>query len=326
MKKRYNWQKQREKKSFIALEDGSCFYGVSVGAESNVLGELVFNTGLTGYQEILSDPSYAGQIVAMTYPEIGNYGIIQEDMETLSPFTKGFIVHKLNLSNNWRADTELHSFLKTNNIPALEEIDVRALTLKIRSTGTQKAFISTDGSLSKKEAVSKAIEWEGITAVDYVKEVSTKKIYKWDTEDKISKIFNGYDKLPLKDISLVAYDFGIKRNILRHLRGFGMDITVVPATTSANEVLKMNPDGIFLSNGPADPRSINYVVENIKQLIGKKPIMGICLGHQLLGLALGSKTFKLKFGHHGCNHPIKNLLTGKIEITSQNHNYASCSS
>ena len=321
MKGKYNWKKQRDKKAFVALDDGTCFDGISIGSPTNQLGELVFNTGMSGYQEILSDPSYAGQIVTMTYPEIGNYGTNTTDMETTTPFAKGFIIHQLNQASNWRNEEELNQFLKNHNIPALAGVDTRALTLHLREKGTLKAYICTDDSISKEEASTKAKNWN-FNATDYVQLTSTKRIYQWEQNDSKSKNFALYDSLPAKDIKLAVYDFGIKRNILRHLRGFGMDSTVYPASTPAEKILATNPDAIFLSNGPADPRDVTYAIDNTKKLIGKKPLMGICLGHQLLSLAFGCKIFKLKFGHHGCNHPIKNLQTGQIQITSQNHNYA----
>ncbi len=298
--------------------------GVSIGAEIDALGEVVFNTGMCGYQEILSDPSYAGQFVTMTYPEIGNYGINEDDMESRCFFANGFIVHHLNEPSNWRSTISLKEAFKRWNIPALEGIDTRALTTKLRIEGTKKGFMSVTGKVSVEEAILRAKEWCGLNGQDYAQKVSCKKAYHWDPDGKISTSWGMTDGAPLPkaDIKVVAYDFGIKWNILRNMRLQGFDITVVPAQTTAEEVLKMKPDGVFLSNGPADPAAITYAIKAVKELIGKLPIIGICLGHQIMGIALGGKTFKLKFGHHGCNHPVKNLENGAIEITSQNHNFA----
>jgi carbamoyl-phosphate synthase small subunit len=280
---------------------------------------------MSGYQEILSDPSYAGQFVTMTYPEIGNYGVNGEDMESHRFFVNGFIMHHLNEPSNWRADSSLKEALEKWGIPAIEGIDTRALTTKLRIEGTKKAFMSVSGKVSEEAAIQKAREWCGLNGQDYAKKVSCKSKYRWDVDGKISNSFgmmHDGKQLPPADIKVVAYDFGIKWNILRNMRLNGFDVTVVPAQTTAEEVLKLKPDGVFLSNGPADPAAVTYAIEAVKSLIGKVPITAICLGHQIMGLALGGKTFKLKFGHHGCNHPVKNLETGAIEITSQNHNFA----
>jgi len=310
-----NFKEQREKKAFLALADGSIFYGYSVGAPVDTCGEVVFNTGLSGYQEILSDPSYAGQFVVMTAPEIGNYGINEEDMESRKFFASGFIVRELNEASNWRSQESLQAALVRHNIPALAGIDTRALTLLLRENGAQKAFICTSGKIEPNIAVEKANLWQGIDNQDYASLVSSENSYEFN--------FEGFDdeKLPPADLRIVAYDFGVKYNILRSLRRAGMQVTVVPSKTSAEAVLAMKPDGVFLSNGPGDPSAVGYAIENTRKLIGKVPIMGICLGHQIIGLALGGKTQKLKFGHHGCNQPVMDCSTRAVEISSQNHNY-----
>jgi carbamoyl-phosphate synthase small subunit len=322
MSNNWNWKAKRDKSAFLALEDGSIYRGYSVGAGKDVLGEVVFNTGLTGYQEIISDPSYSGQIVTMTYPEIGNYGMNPEDTESARLSANGFIAHEIKEPRNWRSTQSLSEALKESGIPALCGIDTRALTLKLRSSGTLKGLICVSGTLSEQEAVAKAQAWEGLDGQDYASKVSCTDSFAWDPKGSLSTSW-GLDcpTLPAADIKLVAYDFGIKWNILRRLRQQGMDITVVPAQTTAADVLALKPDGVFLSNGPADPAAVTYAVEAIRDLVGKVPLMGICLGHQLLGTALGGRTHRLKFGHHGCNHPVKDLTTGKVEITSQNHNF-----
>lgn len=319
---KWNWQEKREKKAFLALADGTIFRGYSVGAPVDQVGEVVFNTGLTGYQEILSDPSYSGQFVTMTYTEIGNYGVAPEDMESRKIFANGFIMHEYTEPSNWRSNQSLADFLKSQDVPGLAGIDTRALTTKLREDGNQKACICVSGTLTEEEAVAKANGWEGLEGQDYASKVSTDDVFTWDPNGENTTSWGITDELPEADLKVVLYDFGVKWNILRGLRRNGFEVIVVPAKTPAEEVLAMNPDGIFLSNGPADPAAVTYAIENTKQLLGKKPIMGICLGHQLLGLASGCKTYKMKFGHHGCNHPVKDLTTGKVEITSQNHNFA----
>ena len=322
MSQSWNWKVQREKQAFLALEDGTIFKGYSIGANKNCLGETVFNTGMTGYQEILSDPSYAGQFICMTYPEIGNYGTSSADMEARGTFSNGLIIHNPNRDSNWRSDNELSQFLKNNEIPAIAGIDTRALTLKLRTDGAMKSYICTDGTLSEQEAIALAKNWEGLEGQDYAAKVSCTETFAWDPDDSISSSWGTGDELPEAKYHVVAYDFGVKWNILRGLRRSGFKVTVVPAKTPASDVIAMNPDGVFFSNGPADPKAVTYAVDAAKELIGKYPIMGICLGHQILGLATGAKTYKLKFGHHGCNHPVKNLLKDTIEISSQNHNFA----
>lgn len=320
--KTYNWQARREKKAFLALADGTVFRGHSFGAATDVLGEVVFNTGMSGYQEIVTDPSYSGQLVTMTYPEIGNYGINFDDPESRQVFANGFIVHEINEPRNFRSALSLSEYLKTAGVPGLAGIDTRALTTKLRTVGTLKGFLCGTGTLSAEEGVKRAQTWEGLDGQDYAAKVSTDKPYVWDPDGRISASWGTVaEPLPPTDLNIVAYDFGIKWNILRRLRQQGMKITIVPAKTSAKDVLALKPDGLFLSNGPADPAAVTYAIENIKQLIGKVPVMGICLGHQLLGWALGSRTYRLKFGHHGCNHPVMDMQTGRVEITSQNHNF-----
>ncbi len=317
-----NWKEQREKKCFLALEDGTVLHGYSVGAETDALGEVVFNTGMTGYQEILTDPSYHGQIVTMTYPEIGNTGMNSEDAEAARVFANGLIVHEMNEPQNWRSQVSLVECLRQNNTPALAGIDTRALTSKLRDGGTLKAFICASGNMNTEEAVEKARAWEGLDNQDYAKKVTCSEIFSWNTHAEADTTWGLGDENPVDpNFHIVAYDFGIKWNILRRLREQGLAITVVPAHTAADEVLKLKPDAVFLSNGPADPAPLDYAVRNIQALIGKIPMMGICLGHQLIGLALGGRTYRLKFGHHGCNHPVMDLQTGKVEITSQNHNF-----
>jgi carbamoyl-phosphate synthase small subunit len=322
MQKKWNWREKRLKKDFLALEDGTVFRGYSVGAPRDSLGEVVFNTGMTGYQEILSDPSYNGQLVTMTYPEIGNTGINLPDMESRQCFANGFIMHELNEPSSWRREETLADFLNRCDIPAIAGLDTRALTGKLRDQGTLKGYLSVLGNVSEEEAIAKTKAWEGLDGQDYASRVSCKDSYAWDDNGKLTRSWGIAEELPEADLKIVAYDFGIKWNILRQMRLSGMDVLVVPSITPAEEVLGMKPDGVFLSNGPADPAGVVYAIDTARALLGKVPLMGICLGHQILGLAVGSETFRLKFGHHGCNQPVKDLKTGRVEITSQNHNFA----
>lgn len=318
----YNWNEKREKKAFLALADGTVFPAWSFGAETDRLGEVVFNTGTPGYQEILTDPSYSGQIVTLTAPEIGNTGFNAPDFESIKLRSEGLIIHNYNDPSSWRSEESLKAALVNADIPALAGIDTRALTINLRNAGTLKGYICASGSISHEEGVKRARDWEGLDGQDYASKVSTEQPYEFDVDGSMSSSWGLLDEpLPSADIPIVVYDFGIKFNILRRLRQQGMKITVVPAKTSPADVMAMKPAGVFLSNGPADPSAVGYAIENIKELVGKLPLMGICLGHQLLGWALGGKTCRLKFGHHGCNHPVKELASGKVEITSQNHNF-----
>jgi carbamoyl-phosphate synthase small subunit len=306
-------------KAILLLEDGTVFEGKSFGAKGTKCGEVVFNTAMTGYQEILTDPSYHEQIITMTYPLIGNYGTNKADIESKKVFAKGFIVKEnCNYPSNWRNKNSLSCYLKANNVVGLEGIDTRALVKHIRTEGAMRGIISSDGlSISKlKEKLNK---YPGLIDRDIVKDVTVKKPYRWDKS--VTDILTGQEKKAPVKYKVVAFDFGIKLNILRLLRSHGCDVWIVPAKTSAKDILSRKPDGVFLSNGPGDPSGVDYVINEIKKIIGKVPIFGICLGHQLLGLALGARRFKLKFGHHGANHPVMNLQTRKIEITSQNHGF-----
>ena len=304
----YQWRKQREKKAFLALADGTVFHGYSCGLPEDGVGEAVFNTGMTGYGEIISDPSYAGQFVVLTTAEVGNYGCSPDEMESRGLFLNGLIVQEFNPASQHREGEELADALLRGRKPALAGVDTRALTLHLREHGAQKAFLHvSEEPLSEAEAVKRANEWEGLDGRDYASIVSTPEPYAWNE--------TGRHKV-------VVYDFGVKYNILRQLTENGAQVTVVPARTPAADVLALRPDGVFLSNGPADPSALDYAIENIRALLGHVPIMGICLGHQLLGLACGATCGRLKFGHHGCNHPVKNVLNGAVSISSQNHNYA----
>jgi carbamoyl-phosphate synthase small subunit len=318
-------------RALLALEDGRIFKGESFGAQGTTVGEICFNTSMTGYQEVLTDPSYRGQIVAMTYPLIGNYGTNALDQESQEPHVRGFVIEELSeVPSSWRSEASLEDYLRKWKIQGVQGIDTRALTRHLRVRGAMKACLTSE-AISEKEAVERAITGEGVIGMDYVREVSTSTSYQWDADGRLSaawSVANGSSdevvrqELPPVRHRIVAYDYGIKQNILRRLRQNGFSITVVPATASADEVLAFNPDGVFLSNGPGDPSALPYAYEALRGLIGKKPIFGICLGHQVLGLAVGGKTFKLKFGHRGGNQPVKDLRTGKVAITSQNHGFA----
>jgi len=309
------------KKALLALQDGTVFEGFSFGAEGEIWGEVVFNTSLTGYQEILTDPSYRGQIVTMTYTHIGNYGTNIQDIEARKPFLSGFIVReRTDQPSNWRAEKDLDTYLKENGIVGIEGIDTRALTRILRDWGSQMGIISTI-NLDPWSLARKAKDLPSIVGKDLVREVTCEKPYEW-TEKEIDIYGLSLSEPGNKKYHVVVYDFGVKRNILRILVSNGCKVTVVPASTPAEDVLSLNPDGILLSNGPGDPSAVSYAIENTRKLIGKKPIFGICLGHQIIALALGGRTFKLRFGHHGGNQPVKDLATGKVEITAQNHNFA----
>jgi carbamoyl-phosphate synthase small subunit len=302
--------------AYIALEDGTVYEGKSFGAAGEKVGEVVFNTSMTGYQEILTDPSYASQIVTMTYPLIGNYGVNREDIESDRIHCSGMIVKEAcRYPSNFTSCTSLGAYLTESNIIGIEAIDTRSLTRHIRLAGSMKACIyAGDKRPDRSELVDKAKAWHGLGGVDSVKAVTCAKAYKFEgTVGRSRKVDERF--------TVVALDFGIKFNILRILRSLGCAVTVVPANTGAKEILAMNPDGVFLSNGPGDPAGVTYAIQTIREIVGKKPVFGICLGHQLLTLALGGRTYKLKFGHHGGNHPVRFLKTGVIEITAQNHCY-----
>ena len=303
------WRSERERKAFLALADGAVFHGVAFGASVDRYGEVVFNTGMCGYQEILTDPSYAGQFVTLTTAEVGNYGINPEDVESRGLFLSGLVIGDLTEPSNYRSTGSLDTYLKANGVPGIYGVDTRALTIHLREHGNQKAFLCLSGTISETEAVARAVAWEGLDGQDYASKVTCSETYE-------------YTPASTSPFHVVCYDFGVKTNILRSLAEFAR-VTVAPAKTPADEVLAMRPDGVFLSNGPADPAAVTYAIENIRTLLDRRlPVFGICLGHQLLSIACGAKTGRLKFGHHGCNHPVRNLATGKVEITSQNHNFA----
>ncbi len=292
--------------AILALEDGKVYKGRSFGAQGERFGEVVFNTSMAGYQEILTDPSYKGQIVAMTYPLIGNYGVNKEDVESRMPFVEGFVVKEYSkIVSNWRSDRSLGEYLEESGIPGMEGIDTRDLTLHIRQSGELKAVISTV-DLNEENAVRKAKESRGLVGVDLVREVVNKEGYEWTRTGRYK---------------VVVLDCGVKFNILRELANSNCHVMVLPAASSSKEVIGLKPDGVLLSNGPGDPAALPYIVKTAQELIGKVPIFGICLGHQVLGQAFGGKTYKLKFGHHGGNHPVKDLKSGKVAITVQNHGF-----
>jgi len=308
-------------KAALALADGRVFYGRAFGATGEITGEVVFNTSMSGYQEILTDPSYCGEIVTMTYPQIGNYGINREDVESSRPHLSGFIIKELcEFPSSWRSEMTLDAYLKEHDIIGLSGIDTRALVRHIRDKGAQTGILSTL-DLDADSLVAKAKAAPSIVGRDLVQEVTCKESYTWN--EGVWDLEDGYGTgAKKKKYKVVAYDFGIKRNILRNLVSNGCNVTVVPATTSAQAVLAMQPDGVFLSNGPGDPEPISYAQENIRKLLGKVPLFGICLGHQLLSIALGGKTYKLKFGHRGGNQPVRRGEGHNVEITSQNHGFA----
>lgn len=306
-------------KAILLLEDGTVFEGLSFGAKGQKCGEVVFNTSMTGYQEILTDPSYNEQIITMTYPLIGNYGTNGADTESRKVFVAGFIVKEnCPYPSNWRSGSSLGEYLRKNNVVGLEGIDTRKLVKHIRTEGAMRGIISST-DLNINRLGKKLTCYPGLVGRDIVKSVTAGKTYSWDKG--VVDVLTGIERKSAKKYKVVAFDFGMKHNILRLLCSHGCRVKVVPADTSAREVLRLKPDGVFLSNGPGDPAAVSYAIETIRGLLGKLPIFGICLGHQLLGLALGGKTYKLKFGHRGANHPVKNLLTGAVEITCQNHGF-----
>jgi carbamoyl-phosphate synthase small subunit len=309
--------------AILALEDGRIFRGEGYGAKGECYGEVVFNTSLTGYQEIFTDPSYAGQIVVLTNPQIGNYGTNSADNEANKPYIEGLVTREFSpISSNWRSQQVADEYLERFNVPVISDIDTRALVRHLRNNGVMRGVISSIES-DPDVLVQKARSIRKMDGTDLASVVSTKARYEWEQDgpDPLESDEPAIAK-PRPDLHVVAYDFGIKKNILRMLSDGGCRVTVVPAQTSAEDVLGLNPDGIFLSNGPGDPEPVTYAQESIRKLAGRKPIFGICLGHQLIGLALGGKTYKLKFGHHGGNHPVKQMDTGKVEITAHNHNFA----
>jgi carbamoyl-phosphate synthase small subunit len=325
--------------ALIVLEDGRAFAGEGFGASGTTVGEICFNTSMTGYQEVLTDPSYRGQIVTMTYPLIGNYGVNALDRESREPHVRGFVIGELSpITSNWRAGGSLDDYLKEWNICGIQGVDTRALTKHLRIRGAMRACLTTEIK-DTQQAVQRALNSPVMQGSDYVKEVTTRELYEWDPEDRLSRdwtIVKGTGEQSgvvlengqvLKDLPpvrhrVVAYDYGIKYNILRRLRQNGCKVTVVPAGTKAEDVLALKPDGVFLSNGPGDPGALPHLSNELRKLFGRAPIFGICLGHQLLGLAYGGKEFKLKFGHRGGNQPVKDLKRGKVSITSQNHGFA----
>ncbi len=313
----------------LALEDGSVFRGIGFGAAKTIAGEVVFNTSMTGYQEIITDPSYYGQIVTMTAPMIGNYGVNEQDTESEKPMAAGLVVRELSpIASNWRSTGSLDDYLKKHGIPGIEGIDTRALTKKLRTSGAMKACISSEG-ISDEEAIQRARDWEGLVGVDYVKEVTCKKAYvytpdeadEWPYNPIGTKIRSAGPKHK-KSFKIAALDLGAKKSIFRELAWHGFEVHVFPATASVEEIKAISPDGIFLSNGPGDPEPLTYVHETVRGLLDDYPIFGICLGHQIISHAIGAKTYKLKFGHRGGNQPVKNFENDFVAITAHNHGFA----
>ena len=306
----------------LALEDGTVFEGASFGAPKDRVGEVVFNTAITGYQEIFTDPSYSGQIVVLTNPQIGNYGANESDEEAARPYIEGLVVREFSpIASNWRSQENAEQFLAENGIPVAAEIDTRALVRHLRTRGVMRGVLSATGG-DRKELVERARQAPSMAGLDLATRVSTASSYSWSKPVEPCSPSDPVDAATEPWCHVVAYDFGIKRNILRRLVHCGARVTVVPALTPAADVLALNPDGVFLSNGPGDPEPLEYQAHQVRKLIGRKPVFGICLGHQILGLALGGKTYKLKFGHRGANHPVLNRVTNKVEITSHNHGFA----
>jgi len=312
-------------KAILALEDGRVWHGQGFGAESEVVGEVVFNTSMTGYQEILTDPSYCGQIVTMTYPLIGNYGVNNEDIESRKIFAEGLIVRELSRTySNWRAGESLDEYLKAAGVPGIYDIDTRSLVRHIRERGSMRGCLSTRET-DEQAVVTRARSAPEMIGADLASVVTCSEAYEWTDAQKTaygspSMLHPNFEGAPC--FHVVAYDFGLKHNSLRNMASLGCRVTVVPAQTSAEDVISLKPDGIWLSNGPGDPEPLTGVVENLKKLMQRYPVFGICLGHQLMGLALGGRTYKLPFGHHGGNQPVKDLTTGRVEITAQNHGFA----
>lgn len=318
-----------ESQAVLALEDGSIFRGNAFGAKATVVGEAVFNTSMTGYQEILTDPSYAGQIVTMTAPQIGNYGVNREDEESSRPQVSGFVVREVSpVASNWRSVQSLPDYLEEHGIPAISGVDTRSITKRIRVTGAMKCCLSTE-EISDEEALQRARDWTGLVGVDYVKQVTRQISSEAGFDSEACKKFTvpgtsiGEPMQARKRFRIAAIDYGAKDSILKRLSEFGFDVTVFPASVSAKEIEDFNPDGIFLSNGPGDPAAVDYAHETVRGLIDSYPLFGICFGHQVLTHAIGGKTFKLKFGHRGGNQPVKNIETGRVIITAQNHGFAS---
>ena len=310
------------KPALLVLEDGTEFHGITIGADGCSVGEVVFNTALTGYQEILSDPSYAKQIVTLTYPHIGNVGTNAEDDESTGVFASGLVVRDLPLlASSWRMQKTLPEYLREHNVVAIADIDTRKLTRLLRDKGAQRGCIMAGATVDVAQAKLAIDSFPGLQGMDLAKEVTTASTYEWN--ENVWQLGVGHNQVTSAKKHVVAYDFGVKRNILRLLVNRGCRVTVVPATTPAEQVLAMNPDGVFLSNGPGDPEPCTYAIAAIKTILEQKvPVFGICLGHQLLALASGAKTEKMKFGHHGANHPVQELATGRVMISSQNHGFA----